>query len=170
MLHCRKAMTTCCHSPQSRPLLWLKRWSSGFVVGASLLACSQAAIANPLASRVTHLYGQSAADNTASATYMIFQVHQQRISGAFYQRSSSFDCFYGEITSDQMHLTVIDSLAQTAHPYALAVRPIDTEVAQTVSTALPVQPQGFYSVGEIQAVDRQVLNTCLNNYPLQPSI
>lgn len=140
------------------------RFWSALLLGCSLLPLADAASASSTAAIGPHLFGRSSIDDTASATYIIFQIYQQRIVGAFYQRFSSFDCFHGQLTPTHLDLTVVDSFTNTAHPYALPTTPAPSVVAQTANMLLPIQPVGFFPVQQVREADMQVLNTCLENY------
>ncbi|NJL49519.1 MAG: hypothetical protein HC929_21355, partial [Leptolyngbyaceae cyanobacterium SM2_5_2] len=61
----------------------------------------------------TYLYGESPVANTTGAIYLVFQVTDNSLTGALYQPSSSFDCIYGTVTPDTLHLTVIDAYDKT---------------------------------------------------------
>lgn len=155
-------------SPRQPSAPLTSRLWSALLLGCSLLTLADVASANSTAATGPHLFGRSSIDDTASATYVIFHIYQQRVFGAFYQRFSSFDCFYGQITPTHLDLTVIDSFTSTAHSYALPTAPAPAVVAQAASTPLPIQPVGFHRVQQIQETDRQVLNICLENHLPQP--
>ncbi|PSN15190.1 hypothetical protein C7271_21095 [filamentous cyanobacterium CCP5] len=136
------------------------------LLGLNLWGIAGGANASSSGDSAPHLFGRSSVEDTASPTYVIFQIYQQQVVGAFYQRFSSFDCFYGRVTPTHLDLTIIDSFSSTAHAYAVATMPATSVVAQRANTPLPVQPVGYHRVQQIHDADLQVLNTCLTHYPL----
>lgn len=106
-----------------------------------------------------YLFGQSPQPAQMGAAYMVFEVTQNRVVGAFYMPSSSFDCFRGEFQGNQMALNVVDSYERTVNPYSVAMTRA-TDVAQNGSTAAPVGFEGFHRINTLSALDRDILNTC----------
>ncbi len=110
----------------------------------------------------TYLYSQSVPSQPGDI-YMVMEVAGSRTVGAFYMQSSSFDCFYGSISSNRLDLTVVDSYGQTAHPYALAMQSEPFLVAgQGAATA--AAPVGFTAVGSLSNLDNSILETCQASY------
>lgn len=107
----------------------------------------------------TYLYGQSAEAEQLGAAYMVFEVNQNQVVGAFYMPQSSFDCFYGSLEPQRMALNVIDSYERTVHPYAIAMES-EASVASTTGEAAPVTLEGFHHIPSISANDQRILNTC----------
>ncbi|NEQ43650.1 MAG: hypothetical protein F6K00_08860 [Leptolyngbya sp. SIOISBB] len=163
-------------SPLSTPALpdrsstgpaWLRHPLAIAALSVSLIAGSLSltaapVTANPSQSNVpngVYVFGESPTAGQLGTTYMVMQVSADRVTGGFYQPSSSFDCFHGEITGTEMALTVIDSYAQTAHPFALALES-GTAVASSEAIAGEWVPSGFYSLPELSATDHEVLQMC----------
>lgn len=151
---------------------------NSLIIGLSL-AMPGVALANTVAptpsnpaplSEGQYLYGESSAPETLGASYMVFQVSQQRVVGAFYQPFSSFDCFHGTVSANRMALTVIDSYDQTAHPYNLAMVP-GSAIASVgnIGPTTAIRPSGFYAIPALSENDQAMLNTCLTNYRSQES-
>ncbi len=117
---------------------------------------------NPAAQRLpngTYLYGQATQPNRMGSAYMVFEVTNNRVIGAFYMPSSSFDCFYGELNANQLALNVVDSYEQTVHPYNVAVDQT-APVAGTRNEVAPVSFEGFHRLPNLSDLDRNILNTC----------
>lgn len=112
----------------------------------------------------TYLFGESPEVGQVGFTYMILNVQSQQVVGAFYQPSSSFDCFHGHIAGNDMVLMVADSYSQTSHPYTLALE-ANAQVASQSSTAIDVVPTGFNTLEPSEA-DRNILSTCLETQML----
>lgn len=108
----------------------------------------------------THLYGQSPEPNRPNQTYMVVQVKENQVVGAFYQPSSSFDCFHGTVSGSKLDLVVVDSYDQTTHSYQLALTTAPTETAGANGAAAPVQIDNFYPITELSDLDRHILATC----------
>lgn len=108
-----------------------------------------------------YLYGQSTKANQYGSAYMVFRVNDRQVSGAFYMPASSFDCFYGELQTNQLALNVVDSYDQTSHPYAVALNTNATVARLTNAGGAPVEPEGYHRIQKISANDQRILTTCL---------
>jgi len=65
------------------------------VVGLSAMASQGAVGSTPTFADGAYLYGESAQAGTIGAVYFVFQVEADKLYGAIYQPSSSFDCVQG---------------------------------------------------------------------------
>lgn len=150
-----------------RPLLFLAL-SLGVLLGALPFAPTVAMASSPEISTSarlgdgTYVFGESPEVGQFGVTYMVFRVQSQQIIGAFYQPSSSFDCFHGEIAGNELALTVVDSYSQTPHPYALALD-TSSQAASQDGTAGAFVPRGFHPIAELSDVDQNILATCQTN-------
>ena len=106
----------------------------------------------------THVFGESPKAGQIGATYMVISVQSHQVVGAFYQPSSSFDCFHGQVTGDELSLTVVDSYSQASHPYTLALDSTSQVASQTGIVSASV-PRGFHTV-ESSALDQDILAVC----------
>ena len=147
-----------------RPLLFLGL-SAGLWLGAFPFTSTTAVASSVEASTSsrlgdgTYVFGESPEVGQFGVTYMVFSVQSQQIVGAFYQPSSSFDCFHGEIVGNEMALTVVDSYSQTPHPYALALDTSGQSASQDGTVGAFV-PRGFHPIAELSDVDQDVLAMC----------
>ena len=107
-----------------------------------------------------YLYGQSTQAEQIGSAYMVFEVKQGEVVGAFYMPRSSFDCFFGEFEADKLALTVVDSYEQTQHPYAVALETPDPIAMAQGGTIAPVSFEGFHRLDNVSANDQQILSTC----------
>ncbi len=107
-----------------------------------------------------YVYGQSTEPNQIGSEYLVFEVNQGKVVGGFYMPRSSFDCFYGNVESDKLALTVIDSYEQTRHPYDVALQTEGSIAQATGETTLPVGLEGYHRLDTLTEVDQQVLTTC----------
>jgi len=112
----------------------------------------------------TYLYGQSQQPDQLGSAYMVFEVTENRVLGAFYMPHSSFDCFYGEVQAQELALNVIDSYEQTVHPYSVALQR-NASVATTGGEAIaPLSLEGFHPLSGLSENDQRILNTCKVDY------
>ncbi|MBF2084983.1 hypothetical protein [Thermoleptolyngbya sp. C42_A2020_037] len=107
-----------------------------------------------------YLYGQSQQPDQIGSAYMVFEVTENQVVGAFYMPHSSFDCFYGEVQAQELALNVIDSYEQTVHPYSVALQ-TNASVAATGGEAIaPLNLEGFHQLSALSENDQRILNTC----------
>jgi hypothetical protein len=109
-----------------------------------------------------YLYGQSPETEQFNTAYMVFEVRQNQAVGLFYMPRSSFDCFYGNLNTNQLAVTVVDSYENTPYNYALALN------ASTIaSTEIPVQNpefEGFHRIADVSTNDYRMLEMCKASY------
>ncbi|MBD0336459.1 MAG: hypothetical protein ICV62_13300 [Cyanobacteria bacterium Co-bin13] len=158
-----------------RPLHTLqqnRQRSLAVTIGTSLLTGLLALVAqaplqasSPLADG-QYLYGEAQTADVAGSTYILLQVQQNRVVGAFYQPSSSFDCFHGTVTGQALDLAVVDSYERTSHPFQLALTADQTPVAGAAGVAIPVRIEGFHRLSDLSGADQEILSTCLADHPL----
>jgi hypothetical protein len=139
-----------------------------FPANAEITAAQDVAAA-PLSSSTladgTYLYGQSQTAEQVGSAYMVFEVKQGKLLGAFYMPRSSFDCFYGSLEADRMALTVVDSYEQSPHPYAVALKSVTpVAMAGDETIAAPVSLEGFHRLETLSNNDQRILSTCKANY------
>jgi hypothetical protein len=123
----------------------------------SLGSVSQAATSQPLADGV-YLYGQSSERDQINSAYLVFEVTQGQVIGAFYMPRSSFDCVYGDMQADQLALNVVDSYSREAYPYAVALESTGSVAGQ--NAASPVTLQGMHRIDNLNDNDQRILSTC----------
>lgn len=110
-----------------------------------------------------YLYGQSPVPEQIGAAYMVFQVEQGQVQGAFYMPRSSFDCFYGSFQDNQLALTVVNSYEQTHYPYAIALERQDSVATIGNEAVAPIGLQGFHQLESPSENDLRLLSTCQSN-------
>lgn len=120
----------------------------------------------PLADGV-YLYGQSPQPDQLGSAYLVFQVNNSRVVGAFYMPASSFDCFYGEVEESQLALTVVDSYEQTRYPYGIALESGSSVAAVGNGQVNPVSLQGYHTISNLSETDENILSVCQSNYQEQ---
>lgn len=112
-----------------------------------------------------YLYGESPEPEQIGRAYLVLEVTQGNVIGAFYMPFSEFDCTYGRFQADQLALTVIDSYEQGRHPYAIALTPASPIAAQP-DQATGLNLEGFYPIATVSENDQRLLNTCKERYPI----
>jgi len=110
-----------------------------------------------------YLYGQSPEPKQIGQTYMVFEVRQQKVLGAFYMPRSSFDCFHGAFQRDQLALTVVDSYSQESSPYAIALEQREVITASSSSSTPQMGLKGFHPIATLSDGDMKILSTCQAN-------
>lgn len=112
-----------------------------------------------------YLYGQSAEPDQIGQAYMVFEVKDGNVLGAFYMPRSSFDCFYGTLRPQELALTIINSYDSTTHPYAIALQQ-DSKVAS--SSGQPainaIQLEGYQKLKSVSDNDERILSVCQANH------
>ncbi len=108
-----------------------------------------------------YLFGQAPQANQIGQGYMVVESTGDRLYGALYFPSSSFDCFQGQIRGNQMALTITDSYNQETYPYSVAVA-TDTAVATTQlpEGLTPLSLRGFYAIHQLSGNDLKMLEAC----------
>jgi hypothetical protein len=108
----------------------------------------------------TYLYGESQAPDQIGSAYMVFEVEDSQVTGAFYMPQSSFDCFQGRFQGDRLNLTVVDSYSQTPHDYSIAIQADSYVASANGSVGVPVQLNGYHNITEVSDNDQRMLETC----------
>jgi hypothetical protein len=68
-----------------------------------------------------HLFGQVAQPDQIGQGYMVVERSGDRVYGALYFPSSSFDCFHGQVEGTELAMTIINSYDQETYPYSVAL-------------------------------------------------
>ncbi len=122
----------------------------------------------------TYLYGQAPLGGQMGQEYVVFEVRQGQVVGAFYVPNSEFSCFQGVLENNQMNVTVAStydnsSLAyqlSQAQPRNLAAVGDGALIEGLNSLTYPhrVGLENFHSISSITANDQQLLATCQAKY------
>lgn len=119
-----------------------------------------AAVNSPLPNGV-YLYGESSEPEQIGRAYMVFEVKQGKVIGAFYMPRSSFDCFSGAFQANELALNVVDSYEQTVNPYAIALERTSTVASNSQTPDLrEVGLQGFHRLNKVSDNDKRILGVC----------
>jgi hypothetical protein len=107
-----------------------------------------------------YLYGQTAEPEQMGSAYMVFEVSQNQVVGAFYMPNSSFDCFQGEFQGSALAVNITDSYAQEVYPYEVALES-DATVAQVGEGAIaPIGLEGYHHIETVSDNDQRILAVC----------
>jgi major membrane immunogen (membrane-anchored lipoprotein) len=128
-------------------------------IAAPAMAGEAPQSAQPIADGV-YLYGQSQTPEQIGSAYMVFEVTQGKMVGAFYMPRSSFDCFHGNLQADRAALTVVDSYSKTSNPYDIAYSTDDSVAMAGDETIAPLGLEGFHRIDTVSANDQRLLATC----------
>ncbi len=126
---------------------------------AEPVAIAQAAPVQPDAER--YLFGQAPQPDQIGHGYVVMERTGNRVYGALYYPSSSFDCFHGQVQGTEMAMTIIDSYAQESYPYsiALAEGPV-VAASETAGELVPFNLDGFSAIDTLSDNDHRMLDMC----------
>lgn len=108
----------------------------------------------------TYLYGQAPRANQIGSAYMVIQVSDRTVVGAFYMPSSSFDCFHGTVQTNQLALNIVDGYEQTKYPFSVELRSKAVIATATPSAARSVEVVGYQQLPALSQQDHRMLETC----------
>lgn len=122
-------------------------------------ACVKAASAQSNLSDGTYLYGKSPTAGTIGSEYLVFQVRNGNVAGAFYMPSSEFACFTGKSDSRNLNLSVVAPYENETYSQQIALEaqsPIANSAGMTVAMGL----EGYHRLDTPSENDLRILNTC----------
>ena len=115
-----------------------------------------------------YLYGQVAERDQLGVAYLVFEVTENDVIGAFYMPHSSFDCFYGEFEENQLSLQITDSYEQVTFPYSIALNHDSAVATSGDITASSPELLGFSQINSsINENDYRILNVCKADQQLE---
>ncbi len=128
-------------------------------LGIAAPAIAQAAPVQPVAER--YLFGQTPQPDQIGQGYVVVERTGDRVYGALYYPSSSFDCFHGQVQGAEVAMTIIDSYAQEAYAYsiALAEGPV-VAAGETAGELVPFNLDGFSAIDALSDNDHRMLDLC----------
>ena len=116
-------------------------------------------VAQPIADGV-YFYGSQPQPDAIGAAYMVFEAKNSNVVGALYMPQSSFDCFEGHLTGQELALQITNSYTQEVYAYAIALVSDKNPVAATNPGLAPLQLDGFFDLGTPRATENDILATC----------
>ena len=123
-----------------------------------------------------YLYGQSQQPNQIGQEYMVFEVRQGKVTGAFYLPQSEFNCFQGSLAAGKLDLTIAgdagstpysDSIADAQNAPQVATASDSSQIGaqyEQVSSQYSVALQNYYQLSNVNENDKQILAACKSNY------
>ena len=123
-----------------------------------------------------YLYGQSQQPNQIGKEYMVFEVRQGKVMGAFYLPQSEFNCFQGSLAAGKLDLTIAgdagstpysDSIADAENAPQVATASDSSQIGaqyEQVSSQYSVALQNYYQLSNVNENDKQILAACKSNY------
>lgn len=123
----------------------------------------------------TYLYGQAPVAGQLGQEYMVFEVLQGRVVGAFYMPSSEFSCFQGTLNNNQMNVTVANSYDNSAFIHQIAQGQQDQRLAAAGGMNLlnaidsltyphEVELENYHRISDVSANDQRLLASCQAKY------
>lgn len=113
-----------------------------------------------------YLYGRSPQPNQLGEEYIIFQVRQNQVVGAFYMPQSEFSCFHGQYQTGQLALVVAgypDDGNTDIKLAAVTDRPYGRSLDQPISYPLSVALREYHPIATVAANDQRILEMCQQN-------
>ncbi len=123
-----------------------------------------------------YLYGQSQQPNQIGQEYMVFEVRQGKVTGAFYLPQSEFNCFQGSLAAGKLDLTIAgdagstpysDSIADAQNAPQVATASDSSQIGaqyEQVSSQYSVALQNYYQLSNVNENDKHILAACKSNY------
>lgn len=88
-----------------------------------------------------HLFGRSQEPGQLQTEYLIFKMKRNRVIGAFFMPSSSFDCFAGHLKGGNLNLSVVESYEQETYEHSVTLNQ-------------------YYAIKQINNNDMRILDVC----------
>ncbi|NJN39205.1 MAG: hypothetical protein HC790_11615 [Acaryochloridaceae cyanobacterium CSU_3_4] len=66
-----------------------------------------------------HLFGQAQSPGQFQTEYILFKMHHNRVMGAFFMPSSSFDCFFGTVEAKKLKVSVMATYEQQTYNHTV---------------------------------------------------
>jgi hypothetical protein len=129
--------------------------------GVELAPASEAA-APVFPANGVYLYGQAPEADQLGMGYMVFEAVDQRLVGALYMPSSSFDCFEGQLQGSELAMMITNSYTQETYPYGVALVTEDA-IASANNTLAPLVLDGFHQIPTLSENDLRMLEVCKAN-------
>jgi len=109
-----------------------------------------------------YLFGQVPQPDQIGQGYVVLERTDDRVYGALYYPSSSFDCFEGQVQGTEIAMTVINSYDQAdTYPYSLAMVEGSAVASSDASGELiPFGLDGFHAIGDLSENDHRMLEMC----------
>lgn len=120
-----------------------------------------------------YLYGQSPQAEQIGQEYMVFEVRQGKVTGAFFLPQSEFSCFQGSLVDGKLDLIIANDSDSSPYSDAIADAQNSPQVAtagntllrnEQMSSSYSVALQNYHRLTSLSNNDKRILTTCKNNY------
>lgn len=120
-----------------------------------------------------YLYGQSPEPDQIGQEYMVFEVSQGKVIGAFFLPHSEFSCFQGSLSDGKLALTIANDSDSSPYSDPIADAQNSPQVAtasntqlgdEQMSSSYSVALQNYHHISSLSNNDKRILTTCKNNY------
>ena len=108
----------------------------------------------------TYLYGTSSEPEIIGQEYMVFQVEEGNVRGAFYMPRSEYNCFTGIFAGNELNMSVIDPYDGTEHPYSVSLEIASTSTVAGNGQWREIGLEGYHRLDNLSPVDQDILKTC----------
>lgn len=122
-----------------------------------------------------YLFGHAPEPDQIGQEYIVFEMRQGKVTGAFYLPQSEFSCFQGSLNGGKLDLTIANDSnsdpysdpiadAQNSPQVATASNPQLGDEFGQMSSSYSVALQNYHQIASISPNDKQILAACKNNY------
>jgi hypothetical protein len=122
-----------------------------------------------------YLFGHSPEPDQIGQEYIVFEMRQGKVTGAFYLPQSEFSCFQGSLSAGKLDLTIANDSNSDAYSDSIADAQNSPQVATAsnpqlgdefgqMSSSYSVALQNYHQIASISPNDKQILAACKNNY------
>lgn len=122
-----------------------------------------------------YLFGHAPEPDQIGQEYIVFEMRQGKVTGAFYLPQSEFSCFQGSLNAGKLDLTIANDSnsdpysdpiadAQNSPQVATASNPQLGDEFGQMSSSYSVALQNYHQIASISPNDKQILAACKTNY------
>jgi hypothetical protein len=132
------------------------------LTGVAVANTTQVRATEPSLKDGVYLYGQSPVAESLGSEYLVFEVKDGNVQGAFYMPSSEFACFTGDVNPQNLSLSVSDPYENETYPYAIALSSRDSVAGANAST--PTGLEGYHRLDTPSNNDLRMLGICQSSH------
>lgn len=110
-----------------------------------------------------YFYGSAPQPDEIGNAYLVFEAQDSNIVGAIFMPHSSFDCFKGQVSGNELALQIRNSYTQEMYDYAIALVSTSDPIASVGTPEVPLQLDGFHDLGAPRDAEATILATCQSN-------
>jgi hypothetical protein len=108
-----------------------------------------------------HFFGEARERDQLGKMYMIFEVAGDKVMGALFAPQSSYSCFEGRFSNNQLALRIDDPYGDEVYLQEIALE--NTAIVASIDlNSVPMQMglEGMYVLGSANSQDKALLATC----------